>query len=145
MELKRARGRFVRSLASAVGGFALYGSWGYLANRGVGVDIARRVGLLQGTFSFVVTLTSALIIEAVYARLGRVAPTVAACLAFTYALMVTVHTLVGTPHLLVTIAPGLVVTAVFVTMYTLGLARRDATVADPSRKASGRPESQSRR
>ncbi len=55
-------------------------------------------------------------------------------MAFTYTLLIGVHRLIGTPHILLTLAPGFVPTVSFCVLYPLLLLRQAR-----GRGAAGRP------
>src|SRR3546814_19848963 len=60
------------------------------------------------------------------ARRPRAGAIIAFCgsMTFTYTLLISVHTLIGTPHILLTITPGFIPTISFYVLYPLMLLRQ---------------------
>lgn len=128
-------GRYVLDLADgisgAVIGFLFYGSWAIWANFDTqdpsSVFIALRSGLLQGSMSFAVTLGGTTLMKALFAGSGplwwRFVRASLGTLLAIYSVIVTAHVLNHTPHILLTLAPGLPITIIFCFSFCLGLAR----------------------
>lgn len=121
------RRSLARSLVSACYAAAIYGGWGFYANHAHGTAIALRVMFAQAAASFAMTFVTTLLIEALLARLGHrwygVAQTIVYTFAICQLLVLLVHLAVGTPEILRTMAPNLLIGATFTTVYTVGLSR----------------------
>lgn len=136
-------GRYLLNLADglsgAVIGFAFYGSWAVWANfdsqAPSSLAIALRSGLLQGSMSFAVTLGGTTLMKALFAGTGaiwwRFSRAVLGTLLSIYAVIISAHLLNHTPHILLTLAPGLPITVVFCLSFCLGLARYGSPQAPP--------------
>lgn len=116
-----------RSLASAALAFAVYGPWAFVANLGHGVPRALRAGLTQGTVSFVLTLCLTQLMEFLFAlprspRLGF-ALAVAGAVTTSALLNVCAHLLAGTPEIVRTITPVVLLGTVFFVSYGANLLR----------------------
>jgi len=112
-----------RIFLSALAGFVAYGSWGYLVNMSHGWHQGLESGLTQGSYSFTVTLFYSGLIEWLYAKTRKKVLTIVTCSLSVISTSYAVHTLVGTPEILPTIAPGAVIGSVYVYGYVLGLAK----------------------
>jgi len=58
-----------RSLVNALIGFLVYGGWGVLVNLMHGQDPAIKAGLVQGSYSFVLTFIMTMLMESVFGYL----------------------------------------------------------------------------
>jgi len=120
--------RLMDSVLGAVLGGACYGAWASYANLSAGMPGALRIGLTHFAMSTGLTLGGVKLMNRLFA-LSR-EPRLGAMLAFagsmslTYALLIGVHALIGTPHILLTLAPGLIPTLSFCTLYPLLLLRQ---------------------
>lgn len=123
-------------VSGATIGFLFYGSWAVWANFDAGLEVALRAGLLQGTMSFIVTLSGTGIMKRLFAGNGptwwRFCRAFGGAMAGIYVVIVTAHLLNGTPNILLTLAPGLPITTFFCLSFCLGLAR----YGDPARTES---------
>ncbi len=124
-----------RSLISACYAATIYGGWGFYANYAHGTAIALRVMLAQAAVSFAMTFVTTMLIEALLARLGHRWYGVAQTIVYTFLLcqlaVLLVHLGVGTPEIVRTMAPNLLIGATFTTVYTLGLSRMTRPQATP--------------
>jgi hypothetical protein len=117
-----------RKLVLAVGAAVMYGSWAFVANvsRGGG---AWRAAVAQAILSFVSTMTISIVMEAAYGRSGtpkaRAIRAAAAGCATTCVMTTAVHLAVGTPNLVVTVVPVLVIGSTYCVLYSIGLLRLD--------------------
>lgn len=88
-------------------------------------------GLLQGSYSFVLTLTMTLVMEylmtALRALPGRGALTVMLVSAMTFSVAYGLQSLNGTPEVLLTILPGFFLGTIYCAVYVAGLAALDAS------------------
>lgn len=123
----------LRSVIAGFAGLVGYGSWAAYANFDHGMAIAVRSGLVQGTYSFVLTFLMTWVTEGLFAKLasmpmGAVVTTVVV----SFILFVSaygIHMLVGTPEILMTILPGFVIGSGYTAVYVWGLQRGTKTVA----------------
>lgn len=124
-------GRYLLELADGVSGavlgFLFYGAWAIWANSDHGLPIALRAGAIQGSMSFVVTLSGTTLMKRLF--LGQAAlwlrfirASVGALLLI-YSVIIGTHLLNGTPQILLTLAPGLPITIFFCFSYCYGLVR----------------------
>lgn len=120
--------RLMDSVVGAVLGGAFYGSWAVFANWSAGAHAALRIGFVHFLMSTGLTLAGVAIMNRLYrlARRPRNGAIIAFCgsMAFTYTLLISVHTLMGTPHILLTLTPGLIPTVSFCVLYPLLLLRQ---------------------
>lgn len=124
-------GSSTRALVSAVLGFITYGTWAYFVNvNHGGPAVGWRSGIVQGGYSFLLTLSSAYLMEFVY---GRLQGTAIRMLAWILTLLLTMAVLfvtafsinwaAGTPRILMTILPGFIIGSVYSLFYLLNLRR----------------------
>ena len=112
----------LRSLLAATAGFVVYGSWGFFVNYAHGLTVALKAGITQGSYSFTLTLIMSLIMEGLFQLSER--PKVKFSLTFfipcllIYSTAWSIHTLAGTPEILLTILPGATISTLY-TLYTL--------------------------
>lgn len=116
---------FLRSLLAGLAGFVGYGGWAWFANYDHGADIAMRSGLIQGGYSLVLTFLMTIVTEYLFTiwqhhssaaiRTTLLVSTILFCSAYT------IHMLVGTPEILMTITPGFVIGTIYTYVYVLGL------------------------
>ncbi len=124
-----------RVLRLTVVAFVLYGAWAALANRDHGTAVAARAGLVQALSSATTTLVITGGIEGLLVRLrawrgglllaGLLPPTASSLV------HLAVHLLNGTPEVLRTIAPSVVLGYVFAALYVVN-ARRGSAERTPS-------------
>lgn len=125
---------FLRSLVAGLAGFVGYGGWAWYANLDHGADIAMRSGLVQGGYSLVLTFLMTIVTEYLYSswqhhasaaiRTTLLVSTILFCSAYT------IHMLVGTPEILMTITPGFIIGTIYTYVYVLGL--RASSKPNPS-------------
>ena len=53
----------LRSMAAGLAAFIVYGSWAYYINLSYGFEIGIRAGLVQGSYSLALTLSTTLLME----------------------------------------------------------------------------------
>jgi hypothetical protein len=116
-----------RSLLLASGAFLLYGGWAFMVNRSHGTGAGSRALVVQGSLSFLSTLTITMLMEWAYGRTGppwiRVGRAfLGGCLPM-YTLTIGVHVLVGTPEVVATVAPVLALGTAYCAVYSLSLTR----------------------
>lgn len=121
--------RLMNGVTGATLGALFYGGWGVFANAAHGVSMALRSGAAQGVMSFVVTLSGVTLMKWLFARPGppwlRALYAFAGALGLIYAGIVGVHWFIGTPEILLTLAPGLPITILFCFIFTTTLMRLD--------------------
>lgn len=113
-------------------GFLLMGGWALFANRAHGPGAAWLPALAQGTLSGALTGALKKTLEALDGRLGglfayMIPPAVTA--GSILVLLVLVHTLIGTPELLATIAFPWSVSTLYAIVYNAGLVRARRSAA----------------
>lgn len=105
----------------------VYGGWAVFANADHGAAVSIRAGLVQGTYSLVLTFLMTLVTESLHAKLGGTAlGNVAVVGIVCMILFVTpfgIHMLNGTPEILMTILPGFLIGCVYTAVYVVGLHR----------------------
>lgn len=125
---------FLRSLLAGLAGFVGYGAWAWYANLDHGSEIAMRSGFVQGGYSLVLTFLMTIVTEALYLRWqqlsGAVVRTTLVVSTILFASAFTIHLLVGTPEILMTITPGFIIGTIYTYVYLLGL--RSALTANSS-------------
>ena len=98
-----------------------------------GGPTALRIGATHFAMSTGLTLAGVAIMNHLFdlAREPRRGALLAGCgsLAFTYTLLIGVHSLIGTPHILLTLTPGFVPTVSFCVLYPSLLLRQARTTA----------------
>lgn len=116
-----------RSLGAALAGFLVYGGWAYYVNMSHGEFIGLRSGLLQGGYSFILTFLTTLLMERLYRSFAShrfpalLTVLVTGVLLFTVPCII--HSIAGTPEILMTVLPGFLIGMVYTTLYTLSLRR----------------------
>ena len=115
--------------------FLAMGGWAAFANRTHGFDHAARAGLVQGAVSAALTFGIKRGLEALFARLrgplALIGPPLLSC-SLVFVLLVSVHTLAGTPEIWATIAVPFAVSSTYAFVYT-------ASLAAARRRAEARP------
>lgn len=111
-----------RSLLSACAGFVVYGGWALWVNLADSMGMGLRAGLVQGSYSFLLTMTMTLAIEGLMRRLEahawRRTFTVLLISAGSFATAYSIHFINGTPKILLTILPGFFLGALYTLSYT---------------------------
>jgi hypothetical protein len=116
-----------RGLVLAVGAGCMYGAWALWANLGHGAEAGWRAGGTQFFVSFVVTLTITTVMEQVHARLasraGRMLGAIAASVGTTVTFTLALHWASGTPEILPTVVPVLLLGSLYCIAYVVNLER----------------------
>lgn len=116
-----------KSLLSATAGALIYGSWAYWVNMSDGTEMAITTGVVQGSFSFVLTLSMTLILEYLYRFLGpgtgAVIGTTAAVSAFMFTTAYSLQWAAGSGEILMTILPGYLIGTAYAASYAISLER----------------------
>ncbi len=110
-----------RSTVAGVAGFAVYGGWAAYANLDHGSIIAMRSGLVQGSYSLVLTFLMSFATEELYKQLSVLWMTVAVVCLILFSTAYGIHHLVGTPEILMSILPGFVIGSIYTWVYVWGL------------------------
>ena len=120
-----------RSLLSGIAGFVAYGGWAFWVNAPHSLEMGVMAGILQGSYSFLLTLGMTLVMEYLMQKLsvvpGRAILTVILASSGTLSVAYGIQWLNGTPEILLTILPGFVIGTVYSAVYVAGLNRVDAT------------------
>ncbi len=121
----------VRLWVPPVTGFVFYGAWALLINSPWVIPsdsdwlTASKAAFTQGSYSFVITLVLAAVVEWLFVKLsGTPLRSVWVCFVAMSILIITsagINILAGTPHVLWTILPGLVVSAVYTGSHVFAL------------------------
>jgi hypothetical protein len=115
-----------KALISAIAGFVLQGSWALYANFSFGWGKSVPAALVQGVCSFVMTYACTMMIELILAATTRVAPTLrfvaasAATISFIVVVQASAHWLTGTPQILKTILPAIIIGGSYCVIYSFG-------------------------
>ena len=137
------RDRFLRDLyrlmdspLGAVLGAMVYGLWAFFVNRHAGLPHAALIGFTHWMMSVEITMGCVDLMRTLFwlpsrPRLGALL-SVAGSLLTTYTLLISVHLYIGTPNILLTLAPGMLPTIGFAVVYS-GLLLRES--ADPKSPA----------
>lgn len=129
--------RLMDSPYGAMLGALAYGGWAFYANLAAGLRQAACSGGAHWLMSVVITVSSVRLMRALFRlparpRDGALLAAAGSVLA-TYTLLIGVHLALGTPNILLTLAPGLLPTIGFAVVYPTLLLRASATTL-PSRR-----------
>lgn len=118
---------FIGSPVGAVLGGVLFAMWAAFVNRDGGSLVSLRSSAGQFLASTTLTLIDARLMLALFhgcrdRRLGALSASIGS-LVFTYTLVIGVHLLIRTPHIFLTILPGIPPTLGYTLLYTLLLLR----------------------
>ncbi len=109
------------SVAHGAAGAALMGGWAFYANSGHAMPAPLWAALVQGALTAGITVVLKRVQEALVPRLpgalGLVGPPVV-CAAISFCLLYTIHSLAGTPEVLVTLAVPVSVATLYACAYT---------------------------
>lgn len=116
-----------RSFLAGFAGLIVYGGWAVYANASHGDTVALRAGVVQGSYSLLLTFVMTLATEGLYRALSLVYGglywlMMIVCLSL-FTTAYGIHYLVGTPEILMTILPGFVIGSIYTLVYVLGLKR----------------------
>lgn len=122
-----------RSLISAFSGFFFYGSWAVFVNWSHGLMAAIKAGVVQGSYSFVLTLCMTLLLEFVFKLSNRVFnqillinwTTIIVCCTAVFSISWAVNAAAGTPEILRTVILGYIIGGIYIVGYVYGLARSE--------------------
>ena len=115
----------IRMFVPPISGFVFYGAWAMFINASHGSEHAIKAGLTQGGYSFCITLILALLVEGLFVRLANIRfKNLWVFLAAAILLSTTsvgLNWLAGTPEILWTVLPGLIVSLVYTVVYIFTL------------------------
>jgi hypothetical protein len=121
---------FIGSPAGAVLGGILFAIWAAFINRDGGTLVSLRSSAGQFLLSTTLTLIDARLMLSLFRSCRHPALgaflSASGSLLFTYILVIGVHLLIGTPHIFLTVLPGIPPTLGYTFMYTLLLLREHA-------------------
>jgi len=122
-----------RSLLAGALAACVYGGWAWLVNRHAGPAPAGVAALVQGGYSFVLTLTLTASIELLVAAFGRSPPALTCVVAVAavslFAVAFLLQWLAATPSILAAILPGWIVGTVYAGVYAIMIARNGSRSA----------------
>jgi hypothetical protein len=132
---------FFTPIGSALFGALSYGAWTFFVNFSSGGNfIALRSGFVHAMMSFSITYGSVLLMRVVFERAATprqgAVLAVMTTLALTYLLLISVHLYIGTPHIWWTLAPGLLPTLCYDTIYSVILYRAASSLTHTTLKTS---------
>lgn len=128
MILSRLHALIDSPLGAILGGLA-YGLWAFAVNYHAGAENAWLIGVSHWSLSAFLTFFGVRVMRACYG-LGsfpamRLGLSFVGSMLFTYALLISVHRVLGTPEILLTLAPGILPTVGFASGYSLLLYREE--------------------
>lgn len=126
-ELELQARRLIDSFWGAALGAAVYAAWAIFANWDAGLKVALSVGLAHWLTSTFLTYTGTGVMRRCFAlgahQTDRARIAFCCGLIYTYLVLVSVHHAIGTPHLMLTLAAGVIPNVLFCSSYALLLAR----------------------
>lgn len=129
--------RLMNSAFGAVLGGMVYGLWAFGVNRHAGWPHAAVIGVTHWAMSVAITMGCVALMRTLFwlPRTPRNGALLAAggSLLLTYTLLISVHTIIGTPNILITLAPGMAPTVGFAVVFSSLLLRE---TADPAWRLS---------
>ncbi len=119
------------NLLSACSAAVVWGAWSYFVNSAESTTTGLVAGLAQSLASFVMTLIVVLVVTRIYNSISHsslqiVLPAVITVIGICL-ILVAVHALAGTPHIVFTIAPSLTVAFIFCVVTARALRRAEMT------------------
>ncbi len=122
--------RLMDSPLGAVLGAMVYGLWALFVNRHVGWPHAMLIGVAHWTMSVIITMSCVALMRTLFwlpstPKRGALLA-ITGSLTLTYTLLISVHLFIGTPSILLTLAPGAVPTIGFAVIYSMLMYRENA-------------------
>lgn len=118
----------IRSLGAGIAGFLAYGAWAFWVNMEYGMATGIRAGLVQGTYSLILTFCTTYLMEFLLGRLRSTGHEVILTIVITMGLLFgvawTINWLARIPEILMTILPGFVIGSVYTVVYVSTVARK---------------------
>jgi hypothetical protein len=119
----------IRLWVPPITGFLFYGAWASFINTAHGWENALAAGLTQGSYSFLITLVLAIVVEWLFVRLAGTSLRSFWVFLAGFLLLssssVSANLLTGTPEILWTVLPGLTVSLVYTIIYIIALNKLD--------------------
>ena len=121
-----------RSLIPSFCGFLFYGSWAFFVNVMYGKLVALKAALVQGSYSFLITLFMTLMLEALHRTLSRRISnrvlsswlTIIICCSLVFSGSWIVNVIAGTPEIFRTVILGYIIGGLFSITYVFGLSQK---------------------
>lgn len=122
--------RLMDSPLGAVLGAMVYGLWAFYVNRHAGLPHAALIGCTHWLMSVVITISCVALMRTLFwlpsrPRNGALL-SILGSLLVTYTLLIGVHLYIGTPNILLTLAPGMLPTTGFAVVYSSLLLRESS-------------------
>lgn len=134
-ELEHMLRRAIDSIWGAMFGALVYAAWAVFANWDAGMHAALIIGATHWAASTFLTYTGTGVMRQCFVLATRRSEGMAYAfvggLSYTYALLLAAHCMAGTPHLLLTLAAGVIPNVLFCGSYALLLSRTQA-IAHPA-------------
>ena len=121
-----------RVAVNVIGAMVLWGSWAAIVHHAHPLAVQLKAALTQAAISGTFTLLGAAVLEAIFARTAqrwRVPVSGLSTFVFIFSSVVIIHSWVGTPNIILTIAPTMTLSFFYCLGYAASLARLDANVA----------------
>lgn len=132
-------------LKAAVVACVVQGSWAAYANHDFGLRAALRATAAQAVYSFLGAAIMTLLMEWFFsvpkARGARFAASTLGSMSILLTVLVTVHWINGTPNLLLTMVPSLVILVIYSTLYSASLLRKWNSSSSDGASVAHRAES----
>lgn len=126
-------------LGNALLAMAVYGGWAIYANYDPDLSVPLMAGAVQGASAFLSTLVLTLCALWVYRKVGGGVKGIVVGFVCSFILMASfptlLHLLAGTPHILMTIAPGVGFGGIYIFWFLVLADRRAQRSSDPSSAA----------
>lgn len=127
-----------RSILAAIAGFLFYGAWAFYVNYQHGSMVALKAACVQGSYSFVLTLTMTLVLEGVFKFMSYFFrkrwlidwTTIGISCGIVFSGSWIVNAMAGTPEILKTVALGYVVGGLYCASYVRGLVQSAGSFND---------------
>lgn len=122
---------YQRSLISALAGFLFYGTWAFMVNLSHSSTAAIKAACVQGSYSFVLTLTMTMLIEALFRTFRHlfnntlliIWTTILLACGLIFSASWLVNVLAQTPNILETVILGYVIGGSYTVIYVSSLAQ----------------------
>ncbi len=123
---------YFRSVMAGLAGFIVYGGWAFYVNSDYGNASGIKAGVVQGSYSFSLTLGATMLMEYLWAKLQKTrSPVILTLLAantLTLTVAYTINWIFATPEILTTIAPGFFIGILFTSSYVMALSKLNAVI-----------------
>ena len=115
-------------LTGAMLGASFYAAWSFAVNYHQGVDFATKVSFTHWLMCTLLTYYGTSVMKFFYHLYkSQIQAVIAFCggMLVTYGILIPVHTIIGTPNILLTLAAGIIPTLVFCCLYSILLAKTE--------------------